>query len=100
MADGGLRKSGQFLEIAGADAIAATTDLTAGEVHQDFQAGRIGERLEDPGECLEHRTIVLIWAEIRLELNQACGHGFKIHNTLMIVNMFSVRASHDGFSVQ
>ena len=50
MADGRLRKPSQFLEIAGADAIAATTNLTAGEVHQDFQAGRIGERLEDPGE--------------------------------------------------
>jgi hypothetical protein len=64
MADRGLRKSGQFFEIAGTDAIATTTDLPAGEVHQDFQAGWIRKRLEDPGERLEHRFAILIWIEI------------------------------------
>ena len=69
MADGRLRKPGQFLQIAGADTIAAAANLAAGEVHQDFQAGRIGERLEDPRERLEHGIIVLIRAGIWLELD-------------------------------
>ena len=93
MADGRLRQAGQFFEIAGADTIAATSDLTTGEVHQDFQPGRIGERLEDPGERLEHGISVLIRTGFRTGfrtgLDQGCAHGFKIHNTLMIVNMYS-----------
>ena len=87
MADGRLRQPGQFLEIAGADAIAATTNLTAGEVDQDFQAGRVGERLEDPRERLEHGIIVLIRTEIWLELDQCGAHTRRLHNTSMIVNM-------------
>jgi arsenate reductase (thioredoxin) len=89
MADGGLRKPGQFLEIAGADAIAATTDLTAGQMQQDFQAGRIGECLEQPSERLEYGFAFLVRAAVRLELNQSGAHGEKIHNTLMIVNVLS-----------
>ena len=74
MTDGGLRKPGQFLEITGADAVSAAADLTAGEVHQDFQAGRIGERLEDPGQRLEHGIIVLTRTGTWLELDQCGAH--------------------------
>jgi hypothetical protein len=74
MADGRLRKPGQFFEITGADTITAASDLTAGEVHQDFQAGRIGECLENPSKRLEHGIGVLIRTEVRLELDQCCTH--------------------------
>jgi arsenate reductase (thioredoxin) len=98
MADRGLRKPGQFLEIAGADAIAAATDLTAGEVHQDFQARWIGERLEDPGERLEHGITVLSRVEVWLELDQCCAHAWRLLDTLTFVNMLSLsmesRKSH------
>jgi hypothetical protein len=77
MADGRLRKPGQFFEIAGADTIAAASDLAAGEVCQDFEPGRIGECLEDPGERLEHGILVLIRGLVRLELDQCGTHGYQ-----------------------
>jgi hypothetical protein len=88
MADGGLRQSSQFLEIAGTNTIAATADLPTGKMQDDFQAGRIGERFKHPGQRLEHGIMILIWAEIWLELGQCGAHTWRLHNTLMFVNIY------------
>jgi arsenate reductase (thioredoxin) len=59
-------------------------------VQEDFQAGRIGKRLEDPGQILESRVHRLAWAEAWLELDKTCGHSKKIPKTLTFVNMLSL----------